>query len=516
MVRDWDQVLRTHFYFTPHFIARAIIVACFSLAGTFSAINAAHAGPKYAGIVMDAKTGKVLYSHKATETRYPASLTKMMTLYLMFEAMEAGKLTNKTRIKMSRYAASKPPSKLGIKPGRSLSAKQAILALVTKSANDVATAVAEHLGGSEKNFAARMTNRARQLGMKRTTFRNASGLTAKGQSTTAKDMALLGLALREHYPTYYHYFTTRSFKYGKRKYGNHNRLLGKVKGVDGIKTGYTRQAGFNLVTSVQANKRAIVAVVMGGKSGKSRNAQMQSLISRYLKKATRRTKRRMLIASINNPRIGNTRLALARTAPRLPKRGPVPVFRAQRNDPARLRIEQAHVTSVAYAASEQPLSRTNVDAIRTKLLAMRNTQAPIPLQNPVASTDKVVTASIRPEVPVGLAPMKTSARKASVVKSGLAPQKVKKQSRPGGWHVQVGAVPGQSKALALLSKARKKMPGLANAKRYGALRDYLEPVVKNGETLYRARLAGFKSKKSARSACSAMKKRKISCLAIKG
>ncbi len=145
---------------------------------------------------MDAKTGKILYSHKANNTRYPASLTKMMTLYLVFEALDQGTITKKTRIRISKYAASKPPSKLGIKPGRTLSAEQAIYSLVTKSANDVATAIAEHMGGSERNFAARMTKRARQLGMRRTTFRNASGLTAKGQVTTAKDMALLGVALR--------------------------------------------------------------------------------------------------------------------------------------------------------------------------------------------------------------------------------------------------------------------------------------------------------------------------------
>ena len=131
---------------------------------------------------------------------------------------------------MSKYAASRPPSKLGIKPGRTLSAQQAIYSLVTKSANDVATAIAEHLGGSESKFAQLMTKRARQLGMRRTTFRNASGLTAKGQVTTAKDMALLGIALREHFPKYYRYFSTRSFKYGKKKYGNHNRLLGRGKG----------------------------------------------------------------------------------------------------------------------------------------------------------------------------------------------------------------------------------------------------------------------------------------------
>lgn len=496
MARDWDQVLRTHFFSNPHSLLR-VIVTVFLFLGVVSHPSApANAAPRYAGVVMDAKTGKILYSHRANELSYPASLTKMMTLYMMFEALENGKLTKKTRIKMSKFAASKPPSKLGIKPGRSLSAEQAIYSLVTKSANDVAAAVAEHLGGSERNFAVRMTKRARQLGMRRTTFRNASGLTAKGQITTAKDMALLGVALREHYPQYYRYFSTRSFKYGKRKYGNHNRLLGKVKGVDGIKTGYTRASGFNLVSSVQLNKRSIVAVVMGGKSGKSRNAQMNTLISKYLKRATRRSKQKMLVARINNPRAANTQLAGLLV---LPKRGPVPVFRSQNNDPVRLRIEQAHTASLAYAPSENTVSRRNINAIRGKLLTMNANQAPVPRQSPIASTDKLQTASIRPNVAVG-----------------LAPQKLETNTRPDGWHVQIGAVPNQASALLLLSKARKKMPSLRDAKKFGSLRDYLEPVSKNGETLYRARFTGFNNKKSARSACKAMKKQKISCLAIKG
>lgn len=511
MVRNWDQVLRTHSFITPRGLSRAFVAICILFATSVFHANKASAKAPYAGIVMDAKTGKILYSHRGNSVSYPASLTKMMTLYLVFEALEQRKITKKTRIRMSKYAASKPPSKLGIKPGRTLSVEQAIYSLVTKSANDVATAVAEHLGGSERNFAARMTNRARQLGMSRTTFRNASGLTAKGQVTTAKDMALLGIALREHYPKYYRYFSTRSFKYGKRKYGNHNRLLGKVKGMDGIKTGYTRLSGFNLVSSVQSNKRSIVAVVMGGKSGKSRNAQMQNIISKYMRKATRRNKRKMLIARIGRAGPAKTQLALT-----LPKKGPIPVFRRQNNDPVRLRIEQAHTASLAYAANEQNNSTRNVDAIRSKLLAMSNNQAPVPRISPIATQDTIRTASVRPKTPVGLAPMNSRIKSVSAVKSGLAPTKLATQIRPEGWHVQIGAVPAQGNALSLLTKVRNKMPALSNNRKYGALRDYIEPVLKNGTTLYRARFAGFKNKNSARAACNAMKKKRISCLAIKG
>ncbi|MEM1376999.1 MAG: D-alanyl-D-alanine carboxypeptidase [Pseudomonadota bacterium] len=248
----------------------------------------ANANSKYAGIVIDARTGKTLYSYNGDSKRFPASLTKMMTVYMMFEAMEQGKLRKSTPIRVSRHAASMIPSKLGIPAGRTLTAEQAIYALITKSANDVAAAVAEHLGGTESQFAVMMTRKARSLGMKSTVFKNASGLPNRNQVTTARDMARLGLALREHFPSKYKYFSTRSFRYGSSTFRNHNRLLGRIKGVDGIKTGYTRASGFNLVSSVQANGRSIVAVVLGGRTGASRNAQMEKLIRSYLPKASRR------------------------------------------------------------------------------------------------------------------------------------------------------------------------------------------------------------------------------------
>ncbi|MHA1547407.1 MAG: D-alanyl-D-alanine carboxypeptidase [Alphaproteobacteria bacterium] len=238
-------------------------------------------------IVVDAKTGKTLHSRSADSKRYPASLTKMMTLYMLFEAIESGKTGLNSRIRFSARAAGQAPSKLGLKKGQTIRVKDAILALVTKSANDVATAVAEHVAGTESQFATRMTKRARALGMSNTTFRNASGLPNKAQVTTARDMALLGRALRDHYPQYFHYFKTPSFTYKGRRYGNHNRLLGRVSGVDGIKTGYTRASGFNLVTSVKKNGRYIVAVVIGGSTGKARDATMTGLVKKFLPKATR-------------------------------------------------------------------------------------------------------------------------------------------------------------------------------------------------------------------------------------
>ena len=237
---------------------------------------------KYAAIVIDGSSGSVLYQTAAEAPRIPASLTKMMTLYLLFEAMESGRVTRATLIPVSDHARSRPPTKIGFKRGDSVDVDTAILAVVTKSANDVAVAIAEYLGGTEDNFAAMMTAKARQIGMRSTTFRNASGLPDPGQVTTARDMALLGVALRKRFPQYYSYFSTQNFSYRGRTIRGHNDLIGGVEGVDGIKTGYTRASGYNVVTSVSRGNRKLVAVVMGGDSARSRNANMAALIERYM------------------------------------------------------------------------------------------------------------------------------------------------------------------------------------------------------------------------------------------
>lgn len=237
---------------------------------------------KYAAIVVNADSGRVLYEYESDAPRYPASLTKMMTVYLMFEALDSGRMRLDTPIPVSAYAASRPPTKIGFKPGQSIDARSAILALCVKSANDVATAVAEHLGGTEANFARMMTAEARRLGMRSTTFRNASGLPDPGQVTTARDMATLAVALRERFPHHYHYFSNRSFTYAGKRIEGHNDLLGTVPGVDGLKTGYIRASGFNLATSILRGGRRYVAVVMGGKTGAKRNAHMIELIEAYV------------------------------------------------------------------------------------------------------------------------------------------------------------------------------------------------------------------------------------------
>src|SRR5690606_27809981 len=203
---------------------------------------------KYAAIVVDANTDRVLFEKNSRDARYPASLTKMMTLYLLFEALDAGRVSLDTQIPVSADAAKRPPSKIGFKPGQTIDVNSAILALSVRSANDVAAAVGEYLGGTEEAFAAQMTARARRLGMTNTVFRNASGLPDPEQQTTARDMALLGMALRRNFPQHYHYFSNREFMFRGKTVRGHNDLIGRVDGVDGLKTGYIRASGFNIVT----------------------------------------------------------------------------------------------------------------------------------------------------------------------------------------------------------------------------------------------------------------------------
>jgi len=240
---------------------------------------------KYASIVMEEASGRVLFSRNADSLRYPASLTKIMTLYLLFEDIEAGKISLKSRIPVSKRAASRSPSKLYLKPGQSINAEQAIYALVTKSANDVATAVAEKLAGTERKFAKRMTRKAKSLGMTRTTFMNASGLPNPRQRSTARDMARLAIAIRRDFPQFYKFFSTKSFSWKGRRFKNHNRLLANYSGTDGIKTGYINASGFNLVAAVERRGVRLIGVVFGGKTSRSRDRHMISILDRQFKRA---------------------------------------------------------------------------------------------------------------------------------------------------------------------------------------------------------------------------------------
>ena len=245
------------------------------------------ASARYASLVVDGETGMELYSRNADTRRYPASLTKIMTLYMTFDALKTGKWTLNTRLKVSRRASRQPQTRLGLKRGKTIKVRDAILALITRSANDVATVIGENFAGTELRFAAKMTSRARKLGMTRTTFRNASGLPNKGQVSTARDMVKLAKAIQRDFPQYYRYFKTKEFKFAGRKFKNHNRLLGRYAGTEGIKTGYTNASGYNLVASVKRDGRHLIGVVFGGKTGARRDRHMIRLLDRGFVKMTK-------------------------------------------------------------------------------------------------------------------------------------------------------------------------------------------------------------------------------------
>lgn len=236
------------------------------------------ANPRYAALVIDADTGTILHQSNPDKSLHPASLTKMMTLYMVFEALQRGDFTLRDRIVISKHAAAAAPSKLGIPAGQSIRVEDAIYAVVTKSANDMATALGEKVGGSESRFAEMMTLKAHQIGMSKTKFRNASGLHNPQQVTTARDMARLAQRILTDYPQYYHYFSTKNFTYRGVSYHNHNRLMDSYKGMDGFKTGYIGPSGFNLVASAVRRNHRLIGVVFGGRSAVSRNARMAELL----------------------------------------------------------------------------------------------------------------------------------------------------------------------------------------------------------------------------------------------
>ena len=258
------------------------------IAFSFAALLAtnASANSKYAAIVVDGNTGKVLHASQADAPRYPASLTKIMTLYILFDYLKKGRLTKNTKFYVTPHSSAQPPSKLGLKAGAYIKVRDVIGALVTKSANDVAATVAENIAGNEEKFAKLMTRKARSLGMNNTVFMNASGLPNRLQKTTARDMAKLSMRMMNDFPAYAKSFKTRYYKYRRKSFRNHNRLLFTYKGTEGIKTGYTRASGFNLTTSVKRGRKHLIAVVMGGRTGGSRNRAMASLLNKGFKKTS--------------------------------------------------------------------------------------------------------------------------------------------------------------------------------------------------------------------------------------
>ncbi len=502
--------------------ARALVRA-FTLAlvlGLGFGVHGAQA-EKYAAIVVDAKTGKTLFSRHADAPRYPASLTKIMTLYMLFEALEQGRVNMNTRLRISPKAAAQPPSRLGLRAGNRISVKNAILALITKSANDVACAVAEHLGRTEAKFARRMTAKARALGMRNTRFRNASGLPHRGQRTTARDMARLGRAIQKRFPHYYRLFKTRSFTYQGRRYRNHNRLLGRVAGVNGIKTGYIRASGFNLVTNTQRNRRHIVSVVMGGRSARSRDAHMRKLITRYLPRASRGRYRAAAFPRLRASLSEAIAVRVPRPDPR--KRAAAARRHAQMKAPpgteqtadnvagAALSIHaQPSVTSVlpvprplSPAPVPRPLDPVSVHPAPTP--ALSGAAIPLPPETiPQGDMTPSIDASAQPYVL-----KERGSDQDSIVTESLGPgARLGGDSKRTGWAIQIGALDTPERANAMLEKARS---------RAGRLLRKGEPFVEKGiigaRIYYRARFAGF-TRSRARKVCKALKRKRFSCYAV--
>jgi D-alanyl-D-alanine carboxypeptidase len=328
-------------------------------------------GSRYAAVVMDAASGEETLAINADEPRYPASLTKMMTLYLAFDALERGQLSMNTRIRVSRHAAGQEPSKLGLRAGSSITVRDAVLALITKSANDAAAALGERLGGSEVQFGRLMTRKARQLGMRDTSFRNASGLPDANQVTTARDIAILSRALYRDFPQRYAYFRIRQFTWNGQLIQGHNRVLDEYDGADGLKTGFIRASGFNLAASAERNGRRMIAVVFGGASSRERDDHVMALLDRGF--ATRPGRGTDMMVASAAPRLIGTANAAAVAAPALrPARAATrPVVKAPPPKPGKWAVqvgafsERQDATRAAAAAARR-LGAVRVERVRVK------------------------------------------------------------------------------------------------------------------------------------------------------
>ena len=543
-------------FFPRGWVSRAILAILVSLAVAASATHASaqNVPRKFAGIVVDAKDGDVLYQSSPDDLRYPASVTKVMTLYILFQELAAGNVTLSTKMRVSSHAAAAVPTKLGVRSGSTITVEDAIKALVTLSANDVARVIAEHISGTESKFAERMTATARALGMRKTTYRNASGLPDSGQVTTVRDQSVLAIAVYQHFPRYYEYFQTRNFKFGSRTYGNHNRLLGQ-NGVDGIKTGFIRASGYNLMTAARTDGRHIVVIAFGFDSGGSRDARVRELVREYLPKG----RRGEYVATIPQPGRRGSIVQVASATPVVPR--PYPSFRLAVEPP----VAVASIAAAPAPAIEQPRPTQNVTAsisaqnpppqqvananqqaleAVTIMGTTGNALAPIPADRPIDIIGAWISESLplgaepaplgqtRPSAPlvppVGIGEsgealdlMTSGGIEASIVAATaatppamLAAASAMASAPPapaaGGWVVQIGATPTESSATGLLNEAASTVNDL------GSFRPFVERFEKNGQTFYRARFGGFSNRDDATVMCNRLKQENMSCLAMQG
>ena len=477
--------------------------------------------PGYAAIVVDANSGAVLHASNPDATRHPASLTKIMTLFMLFERLESGRLSLDSPLQVSEHAADQSPTKLGLREGSTISVEDAIKGMVTRSANDAAAVVAENLAGSEAEFGRQMTRKARALGMSNTVYRNASGLPDSAQVTTARDQAILGRAIQERFPRYYRYFSTRSFTFRGQRIGNHNRLLGRVEGVDGIKTGYIRASGFNLVTSVKRDGRHVVAVVLGGASAGARDARMHQLLAQHVDKASTKRTAPMIAEARDTPapRAAQAR-AEVKTTDRFEMASAVstPVRTAAKAAPA--------PQPTPSAGSSDPIRPVAVRTVSVRPGSATRTASVVPIPVPPQPIIEP-PATVRAEPParagiLGYLPTRAATATASVPDPISMPASAPpaRESEPAaatpsrppsrtGWVIQVGALPTESEAQQRLASVRSKASRLlssANA--------FTEPVQRGETTLYRARFAVL-DREQAEAACKYLKRNDVDCLAMR-
>ncbi len=479
--------------------------------------------PAYASIVVDANSGAVMQATNADSPRHPASLTKIMTLYLLFERLEQGKIKLNTDLPVSARASQQAPSKLSLKPGETIRVETAIRAIVTKSANDVAVVVAEALGGDEPNFAKLMTAKARSLGMTQTVYRNASGLPDEEQITTARDQAILGRAIQDRFPNYYHYFATRTFDFRGKSIRNHNHLLGVVEGVDGIKTGYIRDSGFNIVTSMRRANRHLIAVVFGGRSATARDARVRSLIENNVNIASVKRTAPLLVEGWDVAQArkdgedseGRTGSAPVRVASMSPVAVDAPApGSTEPIKPNSVKTVVVH-PGTAYAASLSPLpsdSRQLTPAVPTTVTTVATVRSDPSLTAPPAAAKSSAPPSPAPSAGPSAPKQDTPPVEVATAANQSSPPARDEQpavrSR-GGWLIQVGALPDEKEARQRLEEAQNR------AKQMLSKADpFTERLEKGDKVLFRARFAGL-DKGQAEAACKHLKRSDIPCMLLK-
>lgn len=437
---------------------RLAVFGTLMLASALFVARPAEAG--YAHFVLDANTGKVLASENADTLNHPASLTKMMTLYMTFEAIRAGRIGWDTRIPMTSRAAHVIPLKLGIRAGQSLTVREAVLGMIVLSANDAAETMCDYLAG-RGDCGSMLTRKARQLGMSRTTFRNGSGLPDARQVTTARDMARLGIALIRDYPGEYRLFSTRAFAFRGRTIHGHNRLMYRYRGMDGIKTGYTNASGFNIVTAVNDGGRRVIGVVMGGRSAGARDAKMAALLNASMP----------------------TALARRDTAPAPVAPKPLPQVAAASEPAPEPQREEAVVAS---------LGSVPLPASRYKT---------------VSKPGKVEKAAVMEAVDDDESEDVAAATQAALASEEPNPDNMSSDPETL-WQVQIATAKTEDDARGLLEKARGKAGSSLNG-----VMNFAQAA---GSGVYRARFIGFSSRDSAESACRALKAKSFACQVISG